>query len=840
MDHESVRHDNGGYNRITGLGTAIMQDLRYGLRFLASSPGFTAIAVLIMGLGIGANTAIFSILNSMMFRSLPYRNPSEVVRIYNPVKEGFDVGWISYPEFRDFSDRPDLFSEVALTSDGKLLSIINDEGTEPAVGEFCSAEFFSLLEFSPTLGRMFRTEENEAGSELVVMISYSLWQKKYGGDPEILGQSIRINGHHVTVVGVGPPNFTGTLKIFTTDYWMPLGTEAVVSPTNLESRDNRAFRMFARLKPGIGVEQARAQLSTIGANLAEEYPETNKDRRVMVYQADDVLLDPVVDRGLPLISLFLLIVVGLVLIVACSNLAGMLLMRASSRVKEVAIRLALGATRSRLMRQLLTESALLGILGGAAGLLIALWIASAFANIEVPLPAILTLDMRLDWRVLLYALVLSIATGILFGLAPALKASRRDLIRSIKDEAPTLGMERKYFTLRNFFVVTQVVVSIVLLISGGLVIRAIGRGQRIDPGFNTENTAVAAIDISLGGYEEEAPGRAFFERLSQRIASQPGVQTVALASRIPYGLWGDDLASRIRLPEQSPEENEELPIVHYAAVTSNYFDAMDISILQGRNFRNQDGPDSPRVVVVNETMAEQILGAANPIGRTIYLRRSGEEESAEVIGVARDTHMDLGSIRGESKPYFYRPFSQRYLELMIVVGRTSGSPNALPGIIRSELRELEPGIPVYEATTMTEHVRISFFVHRMTAYFLSCFGVLTMVLASIGLYGLVGYSVTQRTREVGIRIALGAERKQVVQMVMKQGIGLVFAGLVIGLPIGILLMKPLSNFLLGVPTYDFMTLAVVALILVAVAISASYIPARRAAKLDPMRALRYE
>jgi predicted permease len=518
----------------------------------------------------------------------------------------------------------------------------------------------------------------------------------------------------------------------------------------------------------------------------------------------------------------------------------MLLMRASSRVKEVAIRLALGATRGRLVRQLLTESALLGIFGGAAGLLIALWISSAFANIEVPLPVILTLDMRLDWRVLLYALALSIATGVLFGLAPALKASRRDLITSIKDEAPTLGIERKYFTLRNFFVVTQVAVSIILLISGGLVIRAIGRGQQIDPGFNTENTAMAAMDISLGGYEEEAPGRAFFERLSQRIASQPGVQTVALTSQVPYGLWGTDFAARIRLPELTPEQNEELPVVDFAAVTSNYFDAMEIPILQGRNFGNQDGPDSLPVLIVNETMAMQILGAANPIGRALYLRRRGEEESAEVIGVARDTHMELSSMRGESKPYFYRPFSQQYSESMVVVARTGGSPEDLPGIFRSELRALEPGIPVYEATTMKEHHRISFFVHRMTAFFLSSFGILNMVLASIGLYGLVGYSVTRRTREVGIRIALGAERKQVVRMVLKHGIGLVFAGLVIGLPIGVLLMKPLSNFLLGIPTYDFITLAVVAPILVAVALSASYIPARRAARLDPMTALRYE
>ncbi|MBP1595921.1 MAG: hypothetical protein H6Q05_1298 [Acidobacteria bacterium] len=817
----------------------LLQDLRYGFRQLGKSPGFLAVAIAIMGLGIGVNTAIFSLINTVLFCSIPYRDPAGVIRIYTKSAQSPDFSWMSYREFCDHRDGTDVFSTAAIASDGKLLTILSDGKPGVATGEFFSEGFLSLLDFSPTIGRVFMPAENEPGSEPVVIISHSLWQRRYGADPNILGLAISMNGHPVTVIGVGPKGFRGTLKIFTSDYWMPLGTAAVISPINLESRDNRDFRMFARMKPGIAIEQAEARLNTLAANLAMDYPETNKDRRAVLFRATEIWLDPLVDKALVPVSAFLLVVVGLVLVVACSNLAGLLLMRASSRLKEVAIRLAIGAGRRRIVRQFLTESALLGLMGGAFGLIVALWLADAFSTLNVPLPVSLQIDMRLDWRVLLYAIFLSIATGIFFGLAPALKATRRDIIVTIKDDAPSLMTERRRFNLRNILVVAQVVVSVVLLAAGGLFVRGMGRGLQADPGFQTEHTAIAAIDVEVGGYQEESAGRAFYQRYVEKISSLPGVQTAALASRIPFGLWGNRKV-RIRLPGKNVENNEQIPRIDYAAVTLEYFGTMDIPILLGRNFALSDTRTAPRVAIVSEAMARRFWGSASPVGMPILLGGMGREESIEVVGVARDVYLEMDSIRGESIPFLYLPFAQSYSGDMIVIARTFDTADGMPEKMLRELRALDARVPALEAETMKEHLQASFFMHRAIAVFLAAFGILTLILAGIGLYGLVAFSVSQRMREMGIRIALGAQATQVVRMVLSQAIWLIIAGLIIGLPLAGLVMYPLSKALLGVSAFDPLTFAGIALLLAAVAVLAGYVPARRATRLDPMAALRNE
>ena len=818
---------------------SLLQDLRHGFRQLGKSPGFLAVAISIMGLGIGVNIAIFSLINTVLFCPIPYRDPAGIIRIYTQSQQSPDFSWMSYREFCDYRDGTDVFSKAAIASDGKLLTILSEGKPEVATGEFFSDGFLSLLDFSPTIGRVFTPGESEPGSEPVVMISHSLWQRRYGGDTNILGQASSINGHPVTVIGVGPRTFRGTLKIVTSDYWMPPGTAAVISPINRESRDSRDFRMFARMKPGITIEQAEARLNTLAANLAADHPETNKGRRAVLFRATDIWLDPLVDKALVPVSAFLLVVVGLVLVVACSNLAGLLLMRASSRLKEVAIRLAIGAGRQRIVRQFLTESALLGLMGGAFGLILAMWLADAFSTLNVPLPVSLQIDMRLDWRVLLYAVSLSIATGMFFGLAPALKATRREIIGTIKDDAPSLMTERRRFNLRNILVVGQVVVSVILLAAGGLFIRGMGRGLQADPGFETQHTAIAAIDVEVGGYQKESDGRGFYQRYVEKISSLPGVRTAAMASRIPFGLWGSRKV-RIRLPGENVESDEQIPRIDYAAITENYLGTMDIPILQGRDFTQSDTSTAPRVAIVSEAMARRFWGSASPLGKPILLGGRGREESIEVVGVARDVYLEMGSIRGESIPFLYRPFAQSYSGDMIVIARTFGTPEGMPEKMLRELRALDARVPALEAETMKNHVRASFFLHRAVAVFLAAFGVLTLVLAGIGLYGLVAFSVSQRTREMGIRMALGAQATQVVRQVLGQAIWLIAAGLIIGLPLAGLVMIPLSKALLGVSVFDPLTFAGIALLLAAVAILAGYVPARRATRLDPMAALRNE
>jgi predicted permease len=478
-------------------------------------------------------------------------------------------------------------------------------------------------------------------------------------------------------------------------------------------------------------------------------------------------------------------------------------------------------------------------MGGALGLVVALWLADAFSTLHVPLPVSLQVDLRLDWRVLLYAVSLSIATGILFGLAPALKAARRDIVATIKDDAPSFVTERKRFSLRNILVTGQVAVSIILLVAGGLFIRAFGSGLQVDPGFETKHTAMAAVDLEAGGYQEEPAGRAFLDRYFARISSLPGVQAAALASRVPFGLWGNRKVNA-RVPGQHVESNEQIPNIDFAAVTRDYFAVMDIPILQGRNFTPADTGPAPRVGIVSETMARKFWGTANPLGKTILLGRIGREEPIEVVGLARDVSLGLDSIRGESIPFLYLPFAQSYSADVTVIARTYDNPGGLPEMMRRELRDLDPRVPVMESGTMKDHLRTSFFLHRVMAAFLSAFGILTLVLAAIGLYGLVAFSVTQRTREMGIRIALGARPVQVVRLVLSQGLWLIAGGLLFGLPAAGLVMVPLSKALLGVSVLDPLTFGAVALLLAAVAVLAGYLPARRATRMDPMTALRNE
>ncbi len=745
--------------------SSILQDLRYASRRLRQSPAFAMVAVSIMGLGIGANTAIFSIISSALFHPLPYETPPNLVRIYTNKRGSRVPAAVSYPDFLEYRDETDLFSGAVAVHDLSFLSWATQDGSRTVSGEYYSPGFFSLLGLTPMMGRDFQDEGNR--DEPVVMLSYTTWLRRFGGDPGVLGQTIRLNGHPVTVIGVGPEEFKGTVTGFEIDFFMPLRTAAVVHPIvrdHLEERDARNFFMFARLQPGVTLEQARAGMSTLVANLAKEYPETNADRGVTLLPAKDVRMHPELDTMLYPAAGFLMVVVLLVLLVACSNLANLLLIRASSRRKEFALRYALGASRGRLVTQLLTESTLLGMAGGMAGLFVASWTARALIAYRPSLPVVLALDLELDMLVLGFTALVSVAAGLLFGLAPALTASRQSIAGTLKGDSASLGLGRRRPGMKSFLVMAQVAVSLTLLIGAGLFLRSLHNGHEIDVGFETERTALATLDVSLGGHDRESAGREVYNRYCERIASSPGVEAVALASRVPLGL-GRTLRP-VYVLGMEPGTDDEVPSVDYAIVTEAYFRVMGVPFLRGRNFTSVDTKDSSPVVIVSETMAKRFWKRADVVGERIMLGRIGMAVPAQVIGVVRDTK--VRSVRESSHPYLYVPFSQEYASWMSVIAQANADPSGMPETFRRELRALDAHIPLLESKTMVEHLGLALYIPRIFSVILTLFGALALVLASLGLYSVIASSVAQRNREVGIRIALGAGKKQVVQMVLQR------------------------------------------------------------------------
>ncbi len=799
------------------------------------------IAVVVIGLGIGATTAIFSIVNSMLFRPIYCENTSEVVRIYTKDPETGRPRWNSYPDFQDLKKGTDLFTAVAAISDIFPFSLVSEGGAQTVLSNVFSSDFFPAMGIRPLLGRPFLPEDDVPGAAgPVVMVSHSTWKKRHGGDPDIVGKAIMLNGYSVTVVGVGPPGFKGVFIGILTEYWVSWGTAALINArhTDLEDRDGSECTIIARLKPGVSLDQTRSALNIVAARLAEEYPETNADMGLVVMNFSDVRMDPLVDRALYPLSGFLMTVVVLVLLVACSNLAGFLLMRAISRRKEITVRIALGAGRGRLITQLLTENILLGLMGGVFGLIIAFGIASAVASYKLPIPFSVSMDFSIDGTVLAFAMLLSIATGVLIGMVPALQSSRPDIVTALKDSDSLATVGRQRFTLRNIFIVAQVAVSVVLLIGAALFIRSLGYRRNVDLGFESDRQAITVINVAQGGYTDEESVSAFLDRYRERILTHPEIESVALTSRIPFGLFGAGATTRVRLPEMDTGENEDIPEVQYAEVSPEYFTTLGIPMVRGNTFSMANAGMLLREVIVSEELAQRFWKGTNAIGQTLMVGSDSDARFMEVVGVAGNSR--VASLREEPEPFLYLPFTGRYTMTTTLVARTSGDPAGLPELFRRELQALDRNVPVFDARTMSENLDIVFFLDRTAALYLSVFGMLAMVLASVGLYGTVAFSVTLRTREVGIRMALGADKGQVIRMVLGHGMRLVTVGIVIGLIISCLVMQVLSRLLMGVSPIDPIAFASVVLLLGTVTVLASYVPALRAAGMDPMVTLRYE
>ncbi len=815
----------------------LFQDLRFAGRQMMARPLLSALAIVSLALGIGVNSSIFSIVNAFLLRDLPAADPERLVAVYTSApSDGFRYSTSSLPDYRDLREQNDVLVDLAANS-VFIGTLDTQEGTELLLGEVVSGNFFAVLGLQPTVGRDFLPEEDEtAGSHPVVMLGHGFWQQRWGGDPQVVGRSLKLNGKSLTIVGVTPPELSGTFPGFEANFWLPMQMYDTLSEYKaLEVRDFRSFFLTGRLRDGISIDQAQAQLGSIATRLAADHPESNEGREVTVVRKREVTINPEFDASIFGVAGLLMAIVALVLLIASSNIANLLLARANDRRKEISIRLAVGASRGRLMRQLLTESLLLALVGGALGLLFALATTRFLVGFKPPLPVPLSLDLGLDLRVFLFTLALAVATGVLCGLAPAIQASKPDLVTTLKDGSATLGRGYGKLGARNLLVVSQVVVSTVLLIGAALFLRSLGNAQSVDPGFSLRNGVVADFSLGLGTRYSEEEGRNFLRQLVERVGALPGVRSTAVAGHLPLGV--KVISEPVQIDGQPAAKDSDRPKVDLVQVGPGYFATLGIlPLVEGREFKWHDDRDAPGVVIVNATAARRFWPEDSAIGQRLRIGDGGER--LEVVGVTRDgKYRTLGE---EPRAFVYRPYLQDYSSSMALVVDSAVDEQEALHAVRRELEAMDPNLPIFEIKTMSQHLGIMLFPARIGAWLLVAFGLLGLVLASVGLYGVVAYSVSKRTREVGIRMAIGANRWQILLLVVREGMVLVAVGMALGIGCALMGSRLLTTLLYGIGANDPLTFLGVPSLLAAVALLANLLPARRATRVDPMVALRYE
>jgi putative ABC transport system permease protein len=805
----------------------LLQDIKFGCRSLAKNPGFTAVAVLALALGVGANSAIFSVVNATLLNPLPFPEEGQLLRLGEGKRGGAqpERGSFSYPDYKDVQQQAQTLAHVsAFLNAGAMLT---DEGLEQerVYGADVSPEYFDVLGIRPELGRVFTTEEDRPSSGVVV-ISHGLWQRRFGGRRDVIGRQLRMGVTPVTVVGVMPEGFEYPFRADRQDFWEPLNDRPA---PDRDQRDSHSYRVIARMKPGVTLEQANAELDTISRRLEQQYPDSNTTTL-----AAGASMHEEMTRDVRPALLILLGAVGLVLLIACANVANLLLARAAGRQREIAIRTALGASRWRVVRQLLVESLLLALAGGACGLLLALWgtdvlVAAGPANIPRVGQA------GLDARVLAFTMLVSVLTGVVFGLVPALQASRTDLTGGLKEgsRGSTEGPRRS--RVRSALVVAEVALSLVLLIGAGLLIRSFVRLMQTDPGFDPAR--VVALDIPLGSKRYDTPEKqsAFFAQLVGRVRGMQGVEAAGVVNNLPLGNSIDELTFNIE--GRPPFQPGAMPQAHYTVVSPGYFEALKIPLRSGRMFTEHDDARSPNVMLVSEALARAVFAGENPVGRRLIT--DAAVPPFEIVGVVGDARRV--SLASEAEPEFYVPFqqaAQRRLNLVVRAG--AGDPAALTSSLRGAVAELDKDQLIWQTRTLDQLVSASVAGRRFNMTLLGLFASVAMALAALGLYGVMAYSVTRRTHEIGVRMALGARGSDVLRMVVGQGMRLALLGVAIGLAAAFAVTRVLASLLYGVTTTDPLTYAGLAALLASVAFLASYLPARRATKVDPMEALRYE
>jgi predicted permease len=807
---------------------SFLRDLRYGVRTLAKHSFATAIAILSIGLGIGANATIFSMVSRFVLRPLPVGAPATLLALQTTHDGGQCCDNFPLPLYEDVRDQAKSFSGVAAYDELIPASISGNGDPERVWGQAVTPNFFSVLQLPMVVGRGFVSGEENAAE---IVLGSSLWQRRFNSDPAIAGKTISLSGRLFTVVGVAPATFHSVDQILNTQFWVPLGNVAQLAPalSHQNSRDVNWLAVVARLKPGVTRTQAAAELKTLANRLAQVYPTTDEGGGFVFEQAGSL---PPRERGTVLIFLAALsVVVLLVLSIAGANVANLLFAQAASRQRDMAVRLALGATRRRLQRQMLVESVLLGLGGGMLGVLLSLWSTRVLSAIHLPAPVPLDLSIGVDWRVLCYVFVLSVLSGILLGIAPAWAASQPLLSNALKGE-DALARAGRRFSLRNILMVGQIAMSLVVLSLTGLFLHSLMSAARIEVGFRSQNLLMMSVDPRVHGYTPERT-IAFFTQLQQRVAALPGVESAVMTDSPPLNGGNRSDGFHAEGDRASTDTTADLFMV-----TSGYFEALGIPRIAGKDFGSETA-SGPKKAVVNETFVATVMHGTNPLGQFVI----GPGGTYEVIGVVGDVK---SRTLGESpRPVLYRSLKQTVAADPAVMGytlmvHTVGAPSMFASAVRQQIHALDPAMAIYNVETMDEHIRTAYFLADLAAALFGVFGCIALVLAGVGLYGVMSYSVSRRTREIGIRMAMGAQPGAVERLVLRQGLVLSLIAVALGWPAAWMLSKMAASFLYGIQPHDAFTFALAPPFLVAIALAACWIPARRAASVDPMQTLRTE
>lgn len=838
----------------------LQRDIRYAVRTLGRAPGFTAVVVLTLALGIGANTAIFSVVNRLLLRPLAVDRPEELVGVYGGnVRAPYSV--TSYPEYTDLRDHSEAFDGLAAYSNITVNWNAGDQ-TDLLSGTIVSGNYFDVLGVRPRLGRFFLPEEDRIpGDRAVVVVSSALWTNRFGADPTILGKFMQLRGRAFLIVGVAPADFSGTNPLASSDVWIPMMMQATVRPPSagfsadmdpdLLGTRRRWLNVIGRIGENKSTEQAMAHLATIASQMAAAFPETNQGVTFSILPLSGI--PPQIQGVAGSTAVLLMTIVALLLIIACANVANLLLARGLARRKEMATRMALGASRLRLLIESMSESIVLALMGGAVGVLMAMWATSALSRI----PAALigndaVVDVGIDRRVLIFTLLISVLTGFLCGIFPAISVTGSNLVTKMKGGRLAFLRRSRYFNLRSALLISQVSLSLLLLIATGLFARSLQRTQAVEPGFDTDNLLLASLNINLLSYTQ-VQSSDFYRRVIESVGSIPGIESAALARIVPLSgssrqtsisIDGEETSHgpMVRSDSTGPAiilakpANEPPHLINLNIVSPEYFRTLRIPLLKGRNFGTDDITGAPRVAIVNESMAARFWPGRNAVGQRF--QTPGQDAPVEIIGVAKDSK--YGALREAPQPFAYLPLSQNHESGMSLHVRTNVSPTSVIKSVQSTIRQIEPNLPIVDVRTMNAQIGTALFPARLAATLLGVFGFFGLLLASVGLYGAMSYMTTRRTQEIGIRMALGANRTDVLRLVFKDAFVLVAIGILIGLAAAEALTRFLQGFLYGVSSTDPLTFLAVSLILAASGWIATFSPALSAIRINPVLAIRRE